>query len=290
MVYPKSPVNTILVQIEKKYEDEIITGSGIKLYKDTSYNPEWNVTATGKVVSVPARLADRVTEAGTFVAGDSPTLIVPDVQVGDELFFGYSVIEDKDYINSPDAFREVEDSQSTLYSNSKKEQLRLQKLSKNLAICIWTDANNKRLGGYQGKPDECIKWLQQNFTFAGDDNLVYKNLLPYNGEDYWMVNYLEAKGVKRDGEIIMLAGNVLCEAPEESTGFELDENKLLHTVKKVDKSILTVVATGKPLKNEPELGLQSGDKIKVNADHVQTYTVWGKEYAMIDQRSIFGKL
>lgn len=290
MVYPKSPVNTILVQIEKKYEDEIITGSGIKFYKDTSYNPEWNVTATGKVISVPARLSDRVTEAGTFVAGDSPTQIIPDVQVGDELFFGYNVIEDKDYINSPDAFREVEDSQATMFSNSKKEQLRLQKISKNLAICIWTDAQNNRLGGIQGKPDECIKWLQQNFTFAGDDNLVYKNLLPYDGQDYWMVNYLEAKGVKRDGEIIMLAGNVLCEAPEESTGFELDENKLLHTVKKVDKSVLTVVATGKPLKNEPEIEIKPGDRIKVNATHVQKYTVWGKEYAMIDQRSIFGKL
>lgn len=75
------PYNRILVQIEKKYNDEITLSTGAKLWVDTSWHPEQYVTIMGKVVAVPDVL-ESMDNVG----------IVPEVIVGDEICFNYQVI------------------------------------------------------------------------------------------------------------------------------------------------------------------------------------------------------
>ena len=82
----RCPVNKLIVTIDKKFQDEIILKSGIKLYQDTKFRPEHHVTTIGKVVSVPAKLNDMIENKGVSI----------DVEAGDEVCFSYQVVYDVD--------------------------------------------------------------------------------------------------------------------------------------------------------------------------------------------------
>lgn len=74
--------NRIFVQIEKRFQDEIVTDSGLRLYKDTSFKPEENSTIEGVVTHIPLK----VTKQPDFYHN---------VQVGDKLYFHYNVVMDE---------------------------------------------------------------------------------------------------------------------------------------------------------------------------------------------------
>lgn len=78
--------NKIFVQIEKKFQDEVVTESGITFYKDTSFNPEENSTVSGIVVGVPT-VVDKVNVSPDFKHN---------VLVGDKLYFNFNVVLDND--------------------------------------------------------------------------------------------------------------------------------------------------------------------------------------------------
>lgn len=78
--------NKIFVQIEKKFQDEIETDSGLKFYKDTTWNLEENSTTTGIVTAIPLHV-DRVHIDPDFQHN---------VQVGDKLYFNFNVVLDPD--------------------------------------------------------------------------------------------------------------------------------------------------------------------------------------------------
>lgn len=78
--------NKIFVTIEKKFQDEIETKSGITLFKDTTFSPEENVTNFGTVVGIP-EVVDRKTIGPDFKHN---------VQLGDKLYFHYNTILDSD--------------------------------------------------------------------------------------------------------------------------------------------------------------------------------------------------
>ena len=82
----KPVFNKIFVQIEKKFQDEVETKSGITFYKDTSYNLEENSTTFGNVIAVPEHV-DRDTVGHDFVHN---------IQVGDKLYFNFNVVLDPD--------------------------------------------------------------------------------------------------------------------------------------------------------------------------------------------------
>lgn len=78
--------NKIFVQIEKKFQDEVVTESGITFYKDTSFNPEENSTVSGIVVGAPT-VVDKVNVSPDFKHN---------VLVGDKLYFNFNVVLDND--------------------------------------------------------------------------------------------------------------------------------------------------------------------------------------------------
>lgn len=65
-----------IVQLDKAYMDEIQTNSGIVLYRDTTWNPEFYAQTNGLVTGLP-----RFNEL--------------DVTTGDQIYFSYQVVEDK---------------------------------------------------------------------------------------------------------------------------------------------------------------------------------------------------
>jgi co-chaperonin GroES (HSP10) len=81
-----SPVDKVLVQLEKTFQDEIILESGVKLFKYTALTPEWDATCVGKVVSVPRRLSKRTELKGMGI----------EIASGDEVILSYMVVFDCD--------------------------------------------------------------------------------------------------------------------------------------------------------------------------------------------------
>jgi len=76
-------INRAIVKIEKRFNDEIKTESGITLYKDTSFKPEENSTIEGVVVSAPDSI-NGVSDGFCW-----------DVKEGDKLYFHYGVTIDE---------------------------------------------------------------------------------------------------------------------------------------------------------------------------------------------------
>ena len=82
----KPVFNKIFVKIDKKFQDEVETESGIKFYKDPTFNPEDNSTNFGIVAFIPETV-DKVNVEEDFIHN---------VQVGDKLYFNYNVVMDPD--------------------------------------------------------------------------------------------------------------------------------------------------------------------------------------------------
>ena len=74
---PTSPLNHFTIALDSPFDDEIVTKSGVKLYRDVTYNPENYATTNGIVTAVPRFDYNKT-----------------DVKVGDQLFFSYQVIMD----------------------------------------------------------------------------------------------------------------------------------------------------------------------------------------------------
>lgn len=80
------PIYKIFVKIDKRFQNEIETESGLKLYKDTSFKPEENSTIVGDVVAVPDKY-DRSMGTDQFQAN---------VKAGDKLYFNFLVAIDEE--------------------------------------------------------------------------------------------------------------------------------------------------------------------------------------------------
>ena len=84
---PKAPIDFLIVQLDKAFQDTIITDSGLTLFKGKSDTPEWDVTILGTVVSTPNRLSSKQELKGIEVE------VVP----GDKVLFSYLVVFDLDF-------------------------------------------------------------------------------------------------------------------------------------------------------------------------------------------------
>lgn len=80
----KAPINRIFVTVEKMYQDEIKL-TNLTLYKDTTFEPEWNVTTFGIVHSIPGRVETQ------FAEDDFQCNVLP----GDKLYFNYQTLLDE---------------------------------------------------------------------------------------------------------------------------------------------------------------------------------------------------
>lgn len=82
MKYPISAYNNLIVKLDKKFQDEIITSGGLKLFLATQFEPGENATITANVVSIPRAMSD----------DDDMRNIYNDIQPGDEVIFRYLVV------------------------------------------------------------------------------------------------------------------------------------------------------------------------------------------------------
>lgn len=79
---PRSPLNYVFVKMQA-FDDLVKTESGVKLYKDISYNPEWSTTVSAAALSTPAQVRQTNLDNEGIHAF---------VKQGDEVLFRYLVI------------------------------------------------------------------------------------------------------------------------------------------------------------------------------------------------------
>lgn len=80
----------LVVRVKEKYKETVTTESGVKLFIDTTFRPEWHVTMEGECVITPDKLSDQYFE----VKG-----ISPDVKVGDKVYFNYLCVDEANEID-----------------------------------------------------------------------------------------------------------------------------------------------------------------------------------------------
>jgi co-chaperonin GroES (HSP10) len=78
------PIYKIFVTIDKRFQDEVVTQSGVTIYKDPTFNPEENSTTVGIVAAIPAK--------------HDKNSFLPDFQFnvkeGDKLYFNFNITID----------------------------------------------------------------------------------------------------------------------------------------------------------------------------------------------------
>lgn len=293
MSAPSCILNNILVELPKAFQDEIIADGGTKFYKDTTFRPEWNVTVTGIVASVPGRLT--LGDGGNHSFYPDRPLINPIVQPGDEIIFSYIVVMNRAQIdNVGDIFERDKPIDPFITTWTNPQRLRLFRVYHkndkyecglfNLKTKEWLDKASCDEKGAQNFIDKYL--VEENIGFN------YKNLLPYDGHDYWKVDYINAIAIKRkDGRFEMIGDYVLLDPIiEPKKPFEQGLIEVYEIEQETDyKAIGKVISIGEPLKGHKKLSVKPNDIICSDIRYVEKYQIYGRDYWIIHQRYLYGK-
>jgi len=174
------PLNEVLLQTSKAFNDEIIADSGIKLYLAEGYNKEWNVAVTATVAKLPIKINSKERR------------IVDNISEGDEVAMSYQVVSDLEYKGDGDRFMRVTEENPYVneFSNGKGEWIRCYALPtrKGLSKITWvgtyTGTKKNFIDGCQGSESDMQRWMSQ-FQFGKTDIYNHCNLFSYNNKEYW---------------------------------------------------------------------------------------------------------
>ncbi len=281
----RTPTDKILVKLDRAFNDEIKTSSGLVLFQDTSYSPEQHVTIQGEVIAIPDKLSSDPFKKD----------IVPEVEVGDTLFFSYTVVFDRDSLDDPEALYEVEENSWRNQNGFELKmapipaQLSAMMTGKSIWVGVYTDPEGEMVDMYHGKKSEVESWLTQ-FRFTQRDEMRYTNLL---FDNIWVVDYQWAIMAKRDGKYIPIGGYVMIEPTVIDLSLTFSDGTNLILPEYMKKAVKVgegkVLAIGTPKKNQVKLGIEEGDVIIYNPRYAEKYVIDGKEVDMVKSHKIYGK-
>lgn len=269
------PIDKVFLSMPQPLTDEIITEGGLKLYLDSSYNPEIHATVSGIVEALPENPKSKGKE------------IVSQLKVGDEVAFNYKVVIDKKYTPNTDKFEAVTDNPAKkIFINKKGERIIVQSLPyKGVLhwVGMYLDRKGERVDGVQGREKDVDRWLSQ-FDFSTDIKFVYKNLINYDDIDIWKCDYINiyakktADGIQALGDMVIMK-EIKVDITEQvkiMKGIVIPNNRIIAELQ--DRAI--VVSGGEIY------GLSKGDRVFFDPLYVERYNFFGEEYLIIKQRRI----
>lgn len=112
----------------------------------------------------------------------------------------------------------------------------------------------------------------------------YKNLIVYEGEEYWQVDYGEVFCVRRDGKILIPTQNIILK-PVEAQQQETKSGLVLISKSAQSQDVAEVVAVPDDLKC-----VIPGDRIPVEDEFKQRYILFGEQHFIIPVRRLIAKL
>ena len=266
-----TPVNKVLLSIDKALEDEIALDGGIKLYKDPAYNPEWNVSVTGKIAEIP---------------DNAP---IP-VKKGDEVAFSYKVVAETTFNdNEKHVFHSMTDDMNPKfrkYANSMGEWIVVRAIPGILTlrwIGVYKGRDGKVISGVDGTEQDLNKFLSQ-FAFQQTDNVTYNNLIRHGKNNYWKANYDQIFAKKVKGHIVSISDRVIC--------FPIDvevppEERIINGIHIPDMMMTARLQNkARVLSGGEKIGLKKDDIILFNPRFLEKYELWGREYYVIKEKRI----
>lgn len=293
MATPTCIQNYILVELPKKFQDEIIADGGTKFYKDTTLRPEWNVSISGIVASVPKKLTIGDGKAHSFYP-ERPD-IAQNVQAGDEIIFSYLVVMNRVMTDNVGEVFEKDkpiDPYITTWTNPSKLRLfRFYHMNDKYEGGLYDLKSKTWLDRIRGNEREVQDFLDK-YMVSANHAFNYNNLLPYENKDYWKVDYINAIAIKRkDGNFDMVGEYVLVEPIREPRrGFEQGLIEVHEIAQDNDfRAIGRVISIGEPLKGKAKLSVKPSDKIVTDIRYVEKYEIDGKDFWIVRQRYIYGK-
>lgn len=267
-----TPRDNYLVTVESKYTEEIILGDGIKLFIDPSYRPEHNVTVLGKVASI---------------SKNNPL----NLSIGDEIFFSYVVIGQRDYTPTGNVFHslfEEHNERFQRYRNGKGESLNIVAMPGIIGL-IWVGTHlsdrGELISGCQGSESEVSRWKSQ-FTIGAGGGYKYKNLLNIEGKEHWIVKP-ELVFARRKGKKLEPLGDRLILKPLK---VEVPKDILREMKIKIpDSAVYTEHRDKSELQFfDKKTGYKKGTIIGYEPKYLESYIVDGEKYQLLRTRRVLG--
>jgi len=265
------PIKKVLLTIDKALEDEIALGGGIKLYKDPAYNPEWNVSVTGKIAEIPS---------------NSPLPL----KKGDEVAFSYRVVAETTFDdNEKHVFHSMTDDLNPKFrkfANALGEWIIVRAIPGILTlrwIGVYKNKYGKVVTGVDGTEQDLNKFLSQ-FSFQQTDNVTYNNLIRHNNQTYWKADYDQIFAKKVKGHITSISNRVICfpidiDVPE--------EQRVINGVHIPDMLMSTRLQDrARVLTGGASYGIKKDDIVIFNPKYLEKYELWGREYYVIKENRI----
>lgn len=283
MSVPVCPKDYILVEIDSKFKDTTSGG----LIVDTSWKPGEYATVCGKVASTPLGLTNH----------PEKRVIAPEVEVGDELAFSYTVVFSRSYIdNKEDVFSEEASDDpfvTTWMNNSGVVIMRRNLMGGKFEIVVFqVHDGNREVTFYEKGDKNRINHLVEKFKVEKSDIIHYENVLQFDGKDYWKVDYPAAFAVKRGDEIKMIGGYVLLEHKEVNRQSYSGKLELWGDYRRDEsKEIRSKVISVNPnFKSKYSFDVKAGDEVIVNKDTIQEYEFWGQKYLLARKNQLIAKV
>lgn len=151
--------------------------------------------------------------------------------------------------------------------------------------------------GYQisvKKGDEILFRYDVVFSYAKQadrDTPVYKNLLYYDFQEYWLCDLQKIFAVKTGDHYSMQNGYVLLtpiiETKNDTYSDLIIRPESAKTVFRKDKAIIKYI--GDPLTHQPRLSVQPGDTVYFDAQYVQEYRIGTEVFFILKQSHLLAK-
>lgn len=284
MVKPVCPLNFVLVQIDKKYQDVITTPSGIQFYKETRFNPGWHATITGKVVSTPQSIMNDAYHRGLSV----------DVKEGDVILFSYRVVYDERYTgNNDEVFYENEsfDPYEKVWQSKKGEVLVRRYMNNDRWNCLHMTREGEIISAAKMCNERQMESFLGKFTYKTHTDISFKNLITIDGKDYWKVDVANIIAVKNGEHFEMKSGNVMLEEHKKREVSHQGKIILLsNPYKPKNQSTATVLSIGKQRGGKVAIGAKPGDEVYYDKRFAEQYEIEGKEFIILKQERILAKV
>ena len=271
------PIGKVLIEVDKKFNDEIILDGGKKLFLATEYNPEFHVTVTGKVHGLPKNMKG---EEGKIVA---------ELKLEDEVAFNFRVVMLKKYLPKPNTFLPIVDKETQkILTDSSKRKIMINAIPHKGGlhwVGVLLDFRGDWIDGCQGKQSDVERWYSQ-FKVGYDAPFVYKNLLEIDGKDYWLADPMDiyAKKTKGSVGIKSIGDRVIMKE------ILIDVSKRMAIQRGIyipDGSILSAYNDrAKVISGGEFLGIRRGDEIFFEPKYIEKYNFFGNDYLIINRRRI----
>jgi hypothetical protein len=274
---PVTPISQVLLQLSKPLQDEIILEGGIKLYLNPEFSPEWNATVSGQIAAKPIGISySKFNEA---------------ISDAEEVVFSYSVVNEREYGADADHFQpEIEGNEYfQKYVNPKGEKLAIVAMPRVISIQwagYYIDKFGELIDGYVGDEAGMSRWKAQ-FNFGFTSEYSFKNLIEWEGADYWKCDVADVFAKKVNGKLLPVGDRLIMEPMvfDIKRQIEVEQGKPMpyQTVTFIPHDRATMIHDCE------ELDIQAGDVISFDPRFCEKYKIDGKDYFLIKKNRAQGK-